>query len=64
MDLAVPLLVDVLFEENNKMAKPIILSVDDEIHVLNAIERDLRDNYGSGYQIIKASSGTDALETL
>ena len=46
------------------MAKPIILSVDDEIQVLNAIERDLREHYGSGYQIIKASSGSDALETL
>jgi thioredoxin reductase (NADPH) len=46
------------------MVKPIILTVDDEIQVLNAIERDLREHYGSGYQIIKASSGTDALETL
>lgn len=46
------------------MAKPIILTIDDEIQVLNAIERDLRQHFGSEYQIIKANSGADALETL
>ena len=36
------------------MAKPIILTVDDEPQVLNAVERDLR-RYGRGdYRIVKA----------
>jgi len=46
------------------MAKPIILTIDDEIQVLNAIERDLRKRFGSEYRIMKSSSGTEALETL
>ena len=46
------------------MAKPVILTVDDEIQVLNAIERDLRGQFGSEYRIMKANSGTEALETL
>ena len=46
------------------MAKPIILTVDDEPQVLNAIERDLRGHYGSAYRIIKAGSGTEALQTV
>ncbi len=46
------------------MAKPIIISVDDEIQVLNAIVRDLRQHYGGEYRILKASSGAEALETL
>jgi thioredoxin reductase (NADPH) len=50
--------------QENEMAKPIILTVDDEPQVLNAIERDLRQKFGSQYRIMKASSGADALETL
>jgi thioredoxin reductase (NADPH) len=46
------------------MAKPIILSVDDEIQVLNAIVRDLRNHYGGDYRIMKANSGADALATV
>ena len=34
------------------MAKPILLSVDDDADVLRAIERDLRTNYGADYRII------------
>jgi thioredoxin reductase (NADPH) len=44
--------------------KPVIITVDDEPHVLNAIERDLRDKYHKDYRIVKAGSGTEALETL
>jgi thioredoxin reductase (NADPH) len=44
--------------------KPIIMTIDDEPRVLNAIERDLRANYHKDYQIIKAGSGTEALEAL
>jgi thioredoxin reductase (NADPH) len=45
------------------MTKPIIMTVDDEPQVLNAIERDLRNHYHSSYRIIKVNSGTEALET-
>ena len=46
------------------MAKPIIVTVDDEIQVLNAIVRDLRGHFGGEYRIIKASSGAEALDSL
>jgi len=46
------------------MPKPIILTVDDEPRVLNAVERDLRRHYGSEYRIVKASSGVEALEAV
>jgi len=46
------------------MAKPVILAVDDELQVLNAIERDLRRQFGSNFRIIKAVSGQEALETV
>jgi thioredoxin reductase (NADPH) len=46
------------------MAKPIIMTIDDEPQVLNAIERDLREHYGSDYRIIKESSGETALSTV
>lgn len=44
------------------MAKPVILSVDDEPQVLNAVERDLRQHYRGDYRILKAASGAEALE--
>ena len=46
------------------MANPVILIVDDEIQVLNAVERDLRQHYAKDYRIIKASSGKEGLETV
>ena len=46
------------------MATPIIVSVDDEPQVLNAVERDLRQHYRGDYRIIKAGSGHDALEVV
>ena len=46
------------------MAIPIILTVDDEPQVLNAIERDLRQHYRRDYRIVKAGSGTEALEAV
>jgi thioredoxin reductase (NADPH) len=45
-------------------AKPAILTVDDDPGVLNAVERDLRRQYGTVYRIVKADSGTRALETV
>ena len=39
------------------MAKPVLLTVDDDREVLRAIERDLRRKYGSDYRVLRASSG-------
>lgn len=46
------------------MAKPIILTVDDEPQVLNAINRDLRQHYRGDYRIVRANSGAEALEAV
>ncbi|MGD8621476.1 MAG: FAD-dependent oxidoreductase [Anaerolineales bacterium] len=46
------------------MAKPIILTVDDEAPVLNSIERDLRAHYAKEFRILKASSGSEALDAV
>jgi len=46
------------------MPKPIILIVDDEEQVRNAVERDLARNYRKDYRVLKASSGAEALETV
>jgi thioredoxin reductase (NADPH) len=44
------------------MAKPVILSVDDDREVLGAVERDLRRHYRSDYRVLTASSGPEGLE--
>ena len=46
------------------MARPIILTVDDDPAVLNAVDRDLRRHYSRDYRIVKADSGRSALDTL
>jgi thioredoxin reductase (NADPH) len=46
------------------MAKPVIMTVDDEPEVLNAVERDLRTRYAADYRIVKAGSGTQALDAV
>ena len=46
------------------MAKPVLLSVDDDSDVLRAIERDLRSKYGSEYRVIGSDSPEGALELL
>jgi thioredoxin reductase (NADPH) len=46
------------------MAKPIILTVDDDPSVSQAITRDLRTRYAGRYRIIRATSGADALRSL
>lgn len=46
------------------MAKPILLTVDDEPQVLNAVERDLRRHYRGDYRIVKAGSGQEALDAV
>lgn len=46
------------------MAKPILLSVDDDSDVLRAIERDLRSHYGADYRVLASDSPEQALDTL
>ncbi len=46
------------------MSHPVIMVVDDDQAVLNAIERDVRSQFGHDYRIVKAASGASALELL
>jgi thioredoxin reductase (NADPH) len=46
------------------MSKPVILIVDDEADVLNAIERDLRAHFRTDYRIVKVGSGSEALDVV
>src|ERR1043166_2907649 len=45
------------------MSKPVILAVDDDPEVLNAVERDLRQHFRADYRVMKVGSGSQALET-
>jgi len=45
------------------MAKPVILAVDDDVSVLEAVVQDLRRKYGADYRILRAASGQAALDT-
>ena len=44
------------------MTRPVLLAVDDDAEVLNAVGRDLRSRYGKDYRVVKAQSGGQALE--
>src|SRR5215831_1370034 len=46
------------------MAKPILLSVDDDTDVLRAIERDLRSHYGADFRVLASDSPEGALDLL
>lgn len=46
------------------MAKPVILTVDDDADVLSAVARDLRKRYGKDYRILRSNAGATALEIL
>jgi thioredoxin reductase (NADPH) len=46
------------------MSRPILLAIDDDINVLEAVVQDLRRQYGSVYRIMRAGSGQAALDTL
>jgi len=46
------------------MARPVLLTVDDDADVLRAVERDLRSRYADRYRILRASSGPEAMKTL
>ncbi len=45
------------------MPKPVILAVDDDISVLEAVVQDLRREYGEHYRVMRAGSGQAALDT-
>ncbi len=46
------------------MVKPVVMTVDDEPHVLNAIARDLQAHYQKDYRIVRAASGAEGLEAV
>lgn len=46
------------------MARPILLAVDDDVSVLEAVVQDLRRHYGTTYRVMRAASGQAALDTL
>jgi len=46
------------------MARPILLAVDDDTSVLEAVVQDLRRHYGAEYRVMRAASGQAALDTL
>jgi thioredoxin reductase (NADPH) len=46
------------------MDRPVIFTVDDDPAVLAAVARDLRKEYGSQYQVLRADSGMAALEAV
>jgi len=46
------------------MAKPVLITVDDDAEVLRAVERDLRKRYAEKYRVLRADSGASALQAL
>src|SRR5215218_1395018 len=47
-----------------RVEKPVILAVDDDLTVLAAVARDLRHEYGEQYRVLRADSGVAALEVV
>jgi thioredoxin reductase (NADPH) len=46
------------------MSRPILLAIDDDISVLEAVVQDLRRQYGATYRVLRAGSGQAAIDTL
>jgi len=46
------------------MSKPTIVAVDDDPGVSRAIARDLRTRYGADYQVVRTTSGAEALSLM
>lgn len=46
------------------MSKPIVLAVDDDREVLQAVARDVRRGFGDRFRVIRAESGERALDVL
>jgi thioredoxin reductase (NADPH) len=47
-----------------RASRPAILTVDDDPSVSRSVARDLRRQYGEGYRVVRAESGSDALDAL
>jgi thioredoxin reductase (NADPH) len=46
------------------MKLPFIIIVDDDVHVLRAIQRDIRDHYRDDYRIVATESAPEAIELI
>ncbi len=46
------------------MAKPVLLTVDDDADVVQGIKRDLRSHYGAQYRVLASDSPEGALDLL
>ncbi|MDT7708382.1 MAG: thioredoxin reductase, partial [Pseudonocardiales bacterium] len=46
------------------MAKPVLMTVDDDPGVSRSVARDLRRRYGEEFRVVRAESGHDALDAL
>ena len=44
------------------MPKPVLLAIDDDTSVLEAVVQDLRRHYGQDYRVVRAASGAAALD--
>jgi thioredoxin reductase (NADPH) len=51
-------------EPSSPQRRPAIVAVDDEPAVLAAVARDLRRGFGERYRVLRAASGSEALEAL
>ena len=47
-----------------RVARPVLLTVDDDPAVSRSVARDLRRRYGEDYRIMRADSGAEALEAI
>ena len=47
-----------------RAARPVILTVDDDPEVLRSVERDLKRHYAVDYRVLRAGSGSSALDAL
>src|SRR4051795_10087817 len=47
-----------------RIARPVLLTVDDDPSVSRAVARDLRRRYGEDYRIMRADSGEEALQAI
>jgi thioredoxin reductase (NADPH) len=50
--------------DTGRVARPALLTVDDDPSVSRAVARDLRRQYGEGYRVVRAESGPQALDAL
>ena len=50
--------------DKSVQTKPVLLTVDDDPEVLQAVARDLRREYGDRFRVLRADSGATALEVL